>query len=280
MALVNRSQGLGLRNFLVALARSGVLGSLAKVAGWMGVAAVGMLVIAWVGNPYADDVPEVEQAAPSWLPPAPAESPPEPPLPPGFPSMAFPPPLPEVVAGQPRTVPTRFGLDYSVPAGDGWRPSNGRTVSWSEGGRTIASYGAVSDYGYGYCPETEGSVLARVGVRGRNGIDIDTAAREAADRAGAIFSGAAGARPDVDLRGPVPAEVAGRPAVRYTAVVTRIPTESSCDPSAAQFDVVATPAYASAEVMVLILQRHTGLPDALSERDAEAILTSLHPTKR
>jgi hypothetical protein len=269
-----------LRSFLVALARSGVIGPLAKVVGWMGVAAAVMLVIAWVGNPYADKVPEAEQAAPSWRPPAPVESPTDPPLPPGFPSMAFPPPLPQAAEGQPTTVPTRYGLGYSVPAANGWRPSNGRTVSWSEGGRTIVSYGAVSDYGYGYCPETEGSALARVGVQGRNGTDIDTAAREAVDRTGAIFSDAAGARPDVEIRGPVQAEVAGRPAIRYTAVVTGIARGSSCDPSTAQFDVVATSAYASAEVMVLFLQRHTGLPGALSEHDAESILTSLHTTNR
>ncbi|NUS94075.1 MAG: hypothetical protein HOQ36_17015 [Nocardia sp.] len=138
----------------------------------------------------------------------------------------------------------------------------------------------MSDFGYGYCPETEGSALARVGVRGRNGTDIETAAREAASRAGAIFSDTAGARPGVEIRGPVQAEVAGRPAVRYTAVVSGITQESSCDPSTAHFDVVATSAYASAEVMVLFLQRHTGVPDALSEPDAEAILTSLHPTNR
>jgi hypothetical protein len=41
-----------------------VIGSLAKVVGWVCVAAVAMLVIAWVGNPYADKVPEVEEAAP------------------------------------------------------------------------------------------------------------------------------------------------------------------------------------------------------------------------
>jgi hypothetical protein len=34
----------------------------------------------------------------------------------------------EVAEGQPRTVPTRYGLGYSVPAANGWRPSNGRTV--------------------------------------------------------------------------------------------------------------------------------------------------------
>lgn len=269
-----------MRSFLVALARSGVIAPLAKVAGWMGVAAVVMLVIAWAGNPYADEVPEVEQAAPSWRPPAPVEAPADPPLPPGFPSMTFPPPLPEAADGQPRIVPTKYGLDYAVPAGDGWRPSNGRSIGWSEGGRTIASYGAVSDYGYDYCPETEGSALARVGVHGRNGTDISTAARDATDRVGAIYSDEAGARPEVEIRGPVHTAVDGRPGVRYTAVVTGIAQESSCDPSTAQFDVVATSAYASAEVVVLFLQRHTGLPDSLSEHDAEAILTSLHATNR
>ncbi|MGW1739268.1 hypothetical protein ACWCPQ_10705 [Nocardia sp. NPDC001965] len=138
----------------------------------------------------------------------------------------------------------------------------------------------MSDFGYGYCPATDGSALARVGVRGRNGIDIETAAREAAAQAGAIFSDAAGARPKVEIRGPVQAEVAGRPAVRYTAMVSGITQESSCDPSTARFDVVATSAYASAEVMVLFLQRHTGVPDALSGHDAAAILTSLRTTNR
>ncbi|MFD4403328.1 hypothetical protein ACFWPH_11235 [Nocardia sp. NPDC058499] len=265
-----------MRAFLDALLRSGVVAPLVKIAGWMAAAAVVMLVIVWVGNPYAEKASEAGEAATSWLPPPPVGPPtPEATLPPGIPSMAFPPPMPGTPEGGLQPVPTRYGLDYMVPAGNGWRPSNDRTVSWSRDGRSITAYSAVSDYGYGFCPESEGAALARVGVTGRNGVDIDTAARAEVGKAGAIFADASGTEPDVEIRGPEQLELSGMPAIRYTATITGAVQDNPCDPVSAQFDVIATPAKASAEVMLLVLQRRTDVPEALSKKQAETIMTSI-----
>ncbi|MFZ2178110.1 MAG: hypothetical protein WAW17_29605 [Rhodococcus sp. (in: high G+C Gram-positive bacteria)] len=247
----------------------------------MAVAALGavMTVVMWVGNPYADDAPATEEAASSWAPPPPSgPSTTVAPLPPGFPSMEFPPPMIEAPDGQPQPVPTKFGLTYTVPNDEGWRPSSTMVTGWTDDDGYIAGYGAVSTFGYNYCPEYKGSTLADVGITGRNGVDIDTAAREAVGKAERIFADDVRNKPKVEIRGPFDFEVSGRPAVRYTAVVTDIPQEHSCDASRAEFDIVATPSYASAEVGVFMVTHHLGLSDSLSGDDVDRIVESLRKT--
>ncbi|MFR9752278.1 hypothetical protein ACL02S_14750 [Nocardia sp. 004] len=238
-------------------------------------------VLAWVGNPYLDNTKSADDALVPWT----APTLPKPSTtvvlpPPGFPSMEFPPPMPEVPEGQPQPVPTRFGLSYSVPSDSSWYPSNSTVMGWTDDSGDIATYGAVSSYKYGYCPDTRGSTLAEVGVTGRNGVDIDTVAREEVGKAERIFSDdEAGRKPKVAIQGPFVLEVSGRPAVRYTAVVTDIPKKNGCDPSRAHFDIVATPAYATAEVMILMVEHHVGLPMALSSGDVDTIIKSLRKTE-
>lgn len=266
--------------FFQLLQKYGVLKPLRDIA--MAVAALGavMTVVMWVGNPYADDAPATEEAASSWAPPPPSgPSTTVAPLPPGFPSMEFPPPMIEAPDGQPQPVPTKFGLTYTVPGTDDWRPSNSGVVSWSDDGGYVAGYGALSDYAYNYCPEDKGSTLADVGATGRNGVDLDSAARDAVGKADRLFSDEADNKPKVEIRGPFDFEVSGRPAVRYTAAVTDIPRDHSCDPTQAEFDVVATPAYSTAEVMVFMVKHHVGLPNSLSENDVDTIISSLNKTE-
>ncbi|MFI5779012.1 hypothetical protein [Nocardia sp. NPDC051570] len=239
-------------------------------------------VALWIGNPYLDQTEPPERAATTWRPPPGPAEPADPPLPPGFPSMGVPPPMSAASTGNPQPVPTRYGLTYSVPPGAGWRPSNQAVMGWTDesSGATIVGYGAVSDYGYGYCPTTEGSALATVGARGRSGIDIDTAARTDIDRAEKIFSdNKSGQKAAVTIAGPITSTISGRPAVRYTARITNIPKKSQCDPTEAGFDIIATPAYASAEVAVFMVEHHLGLPKSLSDADIDRIIESVVKTQ-
>ncbi|NLE80729.1 MAG: hypothetical protein GX610_14330 [Rhodococcus sp.] len=114
-------------------------------------------------------------------------------------------------------------------------------------------------------------------MTGRNGVDLDTAAREAVEKAGAIFSD--GSDVDVQINGPVQLEVSGRPAVRYTAVVTGIEQEFDCDPTEATFDIVATPGYATAEVVTFMVKRSKGHGDSLSDEDVDRVIGSLRRTE-
>ncbi len=260
------------------LYHAGVLAPLGKVALLIGGLVVFLYAVAWIGNPFADDVPDAKKAASSWMPTqaAPLTAAPQPP--PGFPVMEFPPAMAAVPRGQPQPVPTKFGLSYTAPNGNGWRPSNTMISGWSDSHGSIATYGAVSDYGYGYCRDTEGSALAQVGMTGRNGVDPETAAREEVLKAGRIFTDSAGAAPKVTISGPHTTVVDGRPAVRYTATVTDIPREHSCDPGSSGFDVVATPGYSTAEVALLVVEHHTGIPESLGQESVEAIVSSLRKT--
>lgn len=197
------------------------------------------------------------------------------PPPTGFPSMEFPPPLVGVGEGEPQPVPTRYGLTYVVPSGDMWRPTNGAIMGWSDENGRIGTYGAVSDYGYGYCEESDSAELAAVGITGRNAVDVDTAARDAIAQAERIYTGDEGQRPTVRIQGPFEVDVSGRPSVRYTALVTDIHMDGPCEPRSATFDIVATPSYSNAEVAIFMIDRATGVEDSLSDRDADEIIESL-----
>ncbi|WP_157108589.1 hypothetical protein [Aldersonia kunmingensis] len=188
--------------------------------------------------------------------------------------------MPEVPEGQPQPVPTKFGLTYTVPS-ENWQANNDMVSGWSDAQGAIATYGATSRYRHHYCPEIKGASLAKVAATGRNGIDLDTAAREEVLKAQRIFADdKTGRTPNVEVRGPNALEVSGRPAVRYTAVVTDIPRTSTCSPQQAEFDIIATPAYASAEVMLLMVEHHVGLEDALTDADIENIVESLSKTEQ
>ncbi|MCX5042094.1 hypothetical protein OG921_02660 [Aldersonia sp. NBC_00410] len=259
----------------------GFAGPIMRIVGALVALAVFMFVVAWVGNPYLKD--DEGNAAPAWIapttvPPATSTTPVAG-LPPGFPSMRRPPPMPQVAEGQPQPVPTKFGLSYTVPW-EGWRASNAMVMGWNDAQGNIATYGATSDYRYGYCPEVDSASLASVAATGRNGVDLNTAAREEVVKANRIFADDTnGIAPTVEIRGPFSLEVSGRAAVRYTAVVTAIPKTDACTPKDARFDIVATPGYASAEVMLLMVEHRVGPAHALSDTDVDSIVGSLSKTE-
>ncbi|MFD4367756.1 hypothetical protein [Rhodococcus sp. NPDC058521] len=198
------------------------------------------------------------------------------PLPEGFPSLRRPPAMVESPEGQPQPVPTKFGLTYTVPGGGDWRPSASRVLGWTDGnGNDIATYGSVSDYKYNFCPERNGSTLADVGITGRNGTDIGTAAKEAIEKAEDIFAEESNGKVSVEISGPFDLEVSGSPAVRYTAKVTEIEPQTSCDVREAGFDVVSTRGYATAEVATLFVKHGDGAPGALTDDDVNNIVGSL-----
>lgn len=183
-------------------------------------------------------------------------------------------PVPE---GEPQSVPTKYGLAYTVPSGNGWRPSNRTVVGYSDpsGQGTLATYGAVSDYGAHYCPDTDTSSLAFIGVRGRNGVDVETAARQEIEKTPALFTTQGAREPRVEVSPPIELDLDGRPAVRYTASIYGLTQVASCDPTQSEFTVVATSAPATAEVAVFVLRRHIGLQDSLSESAVDNIIRTI-----
>ncbi|TXG89267.1 hypothetical protein DW322_02165 [Rhodococcus rhodnii] len=113
------------------------------------------------------------------------------------------------------------------------------------------------------------------GATGRNGIDLDSAARDEIRRAEQFFAAEDGRVSTIEYSDRIEMVVDGQPAVRYTAQVTNIPRQSTCDPPSAQFDVVATKGFSTAEVMVLIVQLDQGIPGSRGPSVADRIISSL-----
>ncbi|WP_280217588.1 hypothetical protein [Nocardia neocaledoniensis] len=166
-----------------------------------------------------------------------------------------------------------------MPSSKDWKASNQMVFGWSDRGGQIATFGAGSQYRRGHCADEESADRALIGMTGRNGVDLDTAAREAVANAELIFADdETGRKARVELSGPLDSTVSGRPARRYTATVSDIPAADSCSPERAVYDIIATPGYASAEVAILLVTRDVGTEDALPTAEAETILLSLQKT--
>ncbi|TXG89269.1 hypothetical protein DW322_02175 [Rhodococcus rhodnii] len=116
------------------------------------------------------------------------------------------------------------------------------------------------------------------GAAGRNGIDLDTAARQEVEEAERIFSDRTGKLPTVEYSDAHEFDIDGRPAVHYTAHVTDISPDTEYDPGSARFDVVATPGFATAEVMVLIIELHQNVPGAQGAEVVEGVIASIRPS--
>ncbi|RDI18495.1 hypothetical protein DEU38_12063 [Rhodococcus sp. AG1013] len=224
-------------------------------------------------GPDAPDSNELRSALALPTATAPTSTTPPPSLPPGFPSMQFPPPKIDVEPGKPQPIATKFGLTYDIPPD--WENRWGAVAGWSNLEGPIVTLGAVGRFGYGYCPDSDGARMAMTGATGLNGIDIDSAAREQVSLAREIFTNDQGTEPKVEITGPVSFEISGRPAVKYTAKITDIPPNNRCTPPSARVEVVATPAYATAEVMVLLAEAHEGISGAAAPSTLDAIITSV-----
>ena len=236
--------------------------------------------VLWLIPKIAPTVPERYEGVPAVaVPPvasdtAVATTPPT--LPSGFPSMERPPPKIEVPDGQPQPIATKFGLTYDVPAD--WRNSSTGVVRWTTGDKSV-TYGAIGDYGYGHCPETDGSTLADTGMTGRNGVDIHTAALEAARGAEIIFGDSQGAStPALTYSPPIEFSIDDKPAVRYTVRADNIHRRHDCDPTQAIFDVVATAGYATAAVAVFMVELDQNIEGALDHSLADSIISTIRPS--
>lgn len=239
------------------------------------VAAGIMVFVSQTGNPFVQNEEATTDDSTAWNPPHPI-GPTDPPPPPNHPRLE-PPSMSPAPEGEPQPVPTKYGLTYTVPSGNGWRPSNQTVVGYSDpsGQGTLATYGAVSDYGAHYCPATDTSSLAFIGVRGRNGVDVATAARQEIEKTPALFAAPDAREPRVEISPPVESTLGGLPAVRYTASISDLPQVASCDPARSEFTVVAVPAPATAEVAVFVLRRHIGLEDSLSGSVVDDIVRTI-----
>lgn len=209
-------------------------------------------------------------------PPSVEPSSPSTPLPDGFPSMEYPPPKIEVPAGEPQPIATKFGLTYDIPAD--WRNFSTGITGWTTGENTV-TYGAVGDYGYKHCPESDGSTLAESGMTGRTGIDIPTAAFEASRQAEIIFGDfEGGGQLVLSYSDPIWFEIGREPAVRYTVRAENIKQKFECDPSTATFDVVATTGFATAPVAVFMVLLNQDLDGALEHSVADELISSIRRT--
>lgn len=194
-------------------------------------------------------------------------------LPPGFPSMLFPPPEVEVAEGDPIPINTKFGVSYTVP-GD-WRNSSRGVTGWNTDFGSVV-YGGVAMYDYDYCPEhRDGATKALTGMTGRNGVDIPTAAFEASRDAEIIFRSKPGDDVVIEYSAPVDFEIDGAPAVRYSAQISNMTQKFDCDPVEATFDVVATEGFSNATVAVFMVQTDRRVEGALSETEVEQIISTL-----
>ncbi|MFD6514597.1 hypothetical protein [Rhodococcus sp. NPDC060176] len=233
-------------------------------------------IMGHISNAHTDELPPAESLATALAPPVNTTSTtPPPPLPPGFPSLDRPPPKIEVEPGQPQPIATKFGLTYDIPPD--WRNGSDAIAGWSSAEGLIA-FGAIGEYAYDFCEASDGAKLAMTGATGRNGVDIDTAAQEWVHKAQAIFTDKKGNTANIAYSKPTEFTISGRPAIRYTATATNIPADNECDPPSATFDIVATPSYATAEVMIFMIRIDEGFENSLDRAVADRIIESIHHT--
>ncbi|MGW6659104.1 hypothetical protein [Rhodococcus sp. NPDC055024] len=234
-------------------------------------------IMGHISNAHTDELPPAESLATALAPPVNTTSTtPPPPLPPGFPSLDRPPPKIEVEPGQPQPIATKFGLTYDIPAD--WKNAATSVAGWNTKWGPV-TFGALGQYRRNYCSAVDGSTLALTGATGRNGVDIDTAAQEWVHKAEAIFAAKNGTRASIAYSGPTNFTISGRPAIRYTAIATNISADNECDPPSAQFDVVTTPGYSTAEVMVFLVQSDQGLPDTLNQSTIDQIIATIRKSE-
>ncbi|MGW6659105.1 hypothetical protein [Rhodococcus sp. NPDC055024] len=233
-------------------------------------------IMGQISNAHIDELPSAESLATALAPPVDTTSTtPPPPLPPRFPSLDRPPPEIEVEPGQPQPIATKFGLTYDIPPD--LRNGSDAIAGWSTAAGLIA-FGAIGEYAYDFCEASDGAKLAMTGATGRNGVDIDTAAQEWVHKAQAIFTDKKGNTANIAYSKPTEFTISGRPAIRYTATATNIPADNECDPPSSTFDIVATPSYATAEVMIFLVQSHQGLPNALAQDTIDQIISTIRRT--
>lgn len=193
--------------------------------------------------------------------------------PPGFPSMEYAPPEIEVPDGDPIPIDTKYGLSYTVP-GD-WRNVSSGVAGW-QGDSGSVTYGAVTMYGYDYCPaHRDGARKALTGMTGRNGVDVPTAAFEASRQAEIIFKDEPDDGVQIEYTDPIEFDIDGAPAIRYSVRASNIAQKFDCDPTEATFDIVATQGYSNATVAIFMVQADQQIDDPLDEGTVDQIISTL-----
>ncbi|NMM85996.1 hypothetical protein B2J88_16750 [Rhodococcus sp. SRB_17] len=99
-------------------------------------------------------------------------------------------------------------------------------------------------------------------------------------QADAIFADKNGNTASIIYNEPTHFTISGRPAIHYTATATNIPPDHECDPPSATFDVLTTPGYATAEVLVFVIESYQGLPSALDRSTVDQVISIIRPTER
>lgn len=195
--------------------------------------------------------------------------------PPGFPSMRRPPREIEVADGEPQPIDTKFGLSYTVPSD--WRNFSTGIAGWEGNGESI-TYGAIADYGRGFCPSRETQRLAMAGMTGRNGTDLATAGQQAVRQAEAIFKDEDSPDSVLKYADPVGFTIGGEPALRYSVDVSQIRKQVDCDFPAASFDIVTTTGFSNATVVVFMIMTGRQVDGALDDSVVDAVVGSIGRT--
>ncbi|WP_280306744.1 hypothetical protein [Nocardia neocaledoniensis] len=231
-------------------------------------------MIKWVGNPF-DTAADPSQAASSWMPPPHSTMSRDTEPPPNLPVIDFPPKVRTSNDGKSHEVPTRYGISYSVPFTPEWRPSNTRIMSWSDESGTKATLGSVSDYRYGHCNDGDDFALATIGVRGRNGVNTNTAAREQIDLFEQIFVEGSESHPRIERSSPQVIQYEDSQGSSHSVEISEISSTKKCHPSRVRITSIAVPAHATSEVAVVTLIDGTFNHETLSDQVAEFITHSI-----
>ncbi len=187
--------------------------------------------------------------------------------------MEYAPPEIDVPDGDPIPIDTKYGLSYTVPAD--WRNVSSGVAGW-QGDSGSVTYGAVTMYGYDYCPEhRDGARKALTGMTGRNGVDVPTAAFEASRQAEIIFRDEPDDGVQIEYTDPIELDIDGAPAIRYSVRASNIAQKFDCDPTEATFDIVATQGYSNATVAIFMVQTDQQIDDPLDEGTVDQIISTL-----
>jgi hypothetical protein len=195
-----------------------------------------------------------------------------------LPTIEFNPSKITVPPGSVQPIATRYGLTYEIPLD--WTNMSGSVAGWDIDTPHGGWYQTVGQYGGGHCPEVPAESLALSGAAGRNGVDLDGAARDEVRAAMQIFASEDGlSKPSVTYVGPQLLTVADQQAVRYTAIVRDIPQDRPCKTLEARFEILATAGRATAEVMVLMVEIDEHVSGSVDPSVADQIFNSIRPSE-
>lgn len=189
------------------------------------------------------------------------------------PTSAGAPALDPVIPGWQVVVSTKRKLAYDVPPG--WEVLDEDTIIGFEDaeGPQVGMSGAAQ-VGNGFCAESETAYRAGTGLSGYRDTDLELVAEDAAGKWGRFgYLGPEDEPPSVDVVPAEPATIAGGDGMRTRATVSEI-VESPCVPPSAVVHTAAIPSPAGGS-FVLVIISDQGVPDAVTDEQADQIISSL-----